>query len=118
MPSDLKRLPLRGLVVVIVGLAAPLASHAQESLLERDGLPILTKQCLGCHGGLRQKGGLDMRTVPAMLKGGKAGPALKPRDADGSEMWKRIASDETPAGDNKLSAVENNYIKQWIAAGR
>ena len=37
----------------------------------RDVLPILTKQCLGCHSGLRQKGGLDMRTIPAMLKGGR-----------------------------------------------
>src|SRR5436305_14853637 len=117
MPSDLKRLPLRGLVVVIVGLAAPLASHAQESLLERDVLPILTKQCLGCHGGLRQKGGLDMRTVPAMLKGGKSGPALKTGDAGASEMWKRITADEMPPGEKKLSAAEKHLIKQWIANG-
>src|SRR5436305_11249192 len=106
MPSDLKRLPLRGLVVVIVGLAAPLASHAQESLLERDVLPILTKQCLGCHGGLRQKSGLDMRTIPAMLKGGKSGPAVIAGDADASAMWQRIAADEMPPGDKKLSGAE------------
>ena len=48
-----------------VFLASPVPGRAQESLLERDVLPILTKQCLGCHGGLRQKGGLDMRTIPA-----------------------------------------------------
>src|SRR5436305_15205850 len=114
MPSDLKRLPLRGLVVVIVGLAAPLASHAQESLLERDVLPILTKQCLGCHGGLRQKGGLEMRTIPAMLKGGKSGPAVKSGDASASEMWQRIASDDMPPGDKKLTTAEKVLIKPWI----
>jgi len=97
-------------------LASPVLGHAQESLLERDVLPILTKQCLGCHGGLRQKGGLDMRTIPLMLKGGKTGPALKAGDVNASEMWKRIAADEMPPGEKKLSATEKNHIKQWIAA--
>jgi hypothetical protein len=61
-----KKLALRALAIVF--LAAPAQGRAQESLLERDVLPILTKQCLGCHGGLRQKGGLEMRTLQALLK--------------------------------------------------
>ena len=32
-------------------------------------------------------------------------------------MWKRIATDEMPPGDKKLSAAEKNHIKQWIANG-
>jgi len=91
--------------------------RAEESLLERDVLPILTKQCLGCHGGLRQKGGLDMRTIPLMLKGGESGPALKSGDANGSEIWKKIASDEMPPNEKKLSPAEKAAIKQWIASG-
>jgi hypothetical protein len=91
--------------------------RAEDSLFERDVLPVLTKQCLGCHGGLRQKGGLDMRTIPLIQKGGKSGPAVKVGDANASEMWKRIAADEMPPGDKKLSAAEKNSIKQWIANG-
>lgn len=107
-----------GLVVASIAIVlAPVPGMAQESLLERDVLPILTKQCLGCHGGLRQKGGLDMRTIPAMLKGGKAGPAVKAGDAVGSELWKRVASDEMPPGDKKLSPAEKALLKQWIDAG-
>lgn len=49
-------------------------AHADEPLLERDVLPILARQCLGCHGGLRQKGGLDLRTIPSMLKGANLEP--------------------------------------------
>jgi hypothetical protein len=94
-------------------VAKPL--HAQESLLERDVLPILAKQCLGCHGGLRQKGGLDMRTVPLMLKGGKSGPAIVAGDPDASAMWRRIADEEMPPGEKKLSAAEKVLIKKWIA---
>src|SRR5208282_5018446 len=56
------------LALSLLMLTLPESGRAEDSLLERDVLPILTKQCLGCHGGLRQKGGLDMRTIPAMLK--------------------------------------------------
>src|SRR5271169_6385986 len=100
------------IAIAILFLAAPVFGNAQESLLERDVLPILTKQCLGCHGGLRQKGGLEMRTIPAMLKGGRSGPAVKSGDALASEMWKRIAADEMPLGEKKLSAAEKAVIKR------
>lgn len=117
MFRDRKRLTLRASALLIAFLAAPALGGAQESLLERDVLPILTKQCLACHGGLRQKGGLDMRTIPLMLKGGKSGPAVKAGDVHASELWQRIAADEMPPGEKKLSAVEKNHFKQWIANG-
>ena len=117
MCENLKRQAICAIALWTAFQAFPVQGIAQESLLERDVLPILTKQCLACHGGLRQKGGLDMRTVPAMLKGGKSGPALKTGDADASEMWQRIAADEMPPGDKKLSASEKNHIKQWIDNG-
>jgi mono/diheme cytochrome c family protein len=101
----------------ILGLLGPANARADESLLERDVLPILTKQCLGCHGGLRQKGGLDLRTIASMLKGGKSGPAIKAGDPGGSEMWARIAADEMPPTEKKLSAADRAAIKQWITAG-
>ncbi len=104
------------LVLSLALLPVP-ALRADDPLLERDVLPVLAKQCLGCHGGLRQKGGLDLRTVPAMLKGGESGPALKSRDAAASEMWRRIESDEMPPNDKKLTVGEKAAIKGWIAAG-
>jgi len=94
-----------------------LLAASGESLLEGDVLPILTKNCLGCHGGLRQKGGLDMRTVALMLKGGKSGPAVKSGDAASSAMWTRVEADEMPPGERKLSAAEKAHLKNWIAAG-
>jgi mono/diheme cytochrome c family protein len=114
MPSS----PLRFLVTVsLVALAIPATARTEESLLERDVLPVLTRQCLGCHGGLRQKGGLDLRTLPAMLQGGKSGPAVKAGSLDASEMWNRIAADEMPPHEKKLSAAEKTAIRQWIASG-
>lgn len=106
-------------MTVVFSLLAPLAVLAEQPLLERDVLPILTKNCMGCHGGIRQQGGLDLRTLPAMLAGGDSGPAIEPSHADKSELWKRIASDEMPEGDDreKLTAEHKAIIKAWIDAG-
>jgi hypothetical protein len=107
----------RTVVALALALLPVPAARADDPLLERDVLPVLTKQCLGCHGGLRQKGGLDLRTIPAMLKGGESGPAVKPRDAAASELWKRVESDEMPPHEKKLTAEEKAALKGWIAAG-
>ena len=111
---------LTGLLApVLLILVIPSLVTAEDSLLERDVLPILTKNCMGCHGGLHQKGGLDLRTLPGMLKGGESGPAIESGHADRSTLWKQIASDEMPAGDDrqKLSKAEKSTIKAWIDAG-
>lgn len=106
-----------GLVLIGLTALAPSAAAQDTVTFEQDILPVLTKQCLGCHGGLRQKGGLDMRTIPLMLKGGKNGPAVKSGDVNGSALWQRIASDEMPPGETKLSLADKALIKQWIAKG-
>ena len=106
------------LAVALSGSTRMMA-QAGEPLLERDILPILTKNCMGCHGGLVKKGGLDLRTLPAMLAGGESGPAIASRQAGKSELWKRISADEMPAGDDreKLTAKEKAAIKAWIDGG-
>ncbi len=106
-------------MTVLCALVAPRAAFTKEPLLERDVLPILTKHCMGCHGGLHQEAGLDLRTLPAMLAGGESGSALQPGNAERSELWKRIANDEMPWGDDreKLSTEAKATIKAWIDAG-
>jgi hypothetical protein len=105
--------------LAFLALFAPYATHlrADEVRFEHDVLPILTKQCLGCHGGLRQKGGLDLRTLASLKIGGKTGPAAKAGDADHSLLWTRIDKDEMPPGERKLSREEKQAIRKWIAEG-
>jgi hypothetical protein len=86
-------------------------------LFERDILPLFTKHCLVCHGGLKQKASLDMRTIPALLKGGESGAAVKPGHADVSKLWQLIANDEMPKDGEKLSAEQKKLVHEWIAAG-
>ena len=48
-------------------------------VFEKDILPIFNSKCIFCHGDKKKKGGLDMRTVALMMKGGDTGSSTRPR---------------------------------------
>lgn len=101
-------------LVTMVTASAP--AGAEQVTFERDVLPILTSNCLGCHGGLKQKGDLDLRSIPAMLKGGKSGSAVKAGDIEGSLLWEMVESGEMPPTQKKLTAADKEVMRRWIAA--
>lgn len=95
---------------------APAGSKAGPTF-ETDVLPILNAHCLQCHGGVHQKNDLDLRTLASVLKGGKSGAVIVPGKPDESLLWKKIARDEMPKTDNKVSEASKKLIRAWIAAG-
>ena len=93
-------------------------------LTQEDVLPILFTRCVVCHGGREQKGGLDLRTRQAMLKGGKSGPAIVPGKPEKSLLIKRIHDRDMPPpkllvdfGIRPVEAGEFETIRRWISAG-
>ena len=110
--------------IVQMILAAVLACWTSQALavealkFETDVRPILKASCFHCHGedGV-QKGELDVRLVRLMTGGGKSGAALKPGDVEASLLWEKIASDEMPKGEKKLSAEDKQLIREWIEQG-
>src|SRR5262245_1182806 len=46
--------------------------------------PVLANRCFKCHGAEKQKNGLRLDSLEAMLKGGITGPAVKPGQPDES----------------------------------
>jgi mono/diheme cytochrome c family protein len=93
--------------------------RAQESPpFERDVWPILAANCVVCHGAEKPKGGLDLRTVSAMVRGGEGGPAIVPHDAEASPIVERVLAGEMPPGDKrKLTDDELTILRNWIRAG-
>lgn len=82
--------------------------------------PILTSHCTGCHGGERQKGGIALHTLDAIVAGGDSGPAfVAGRPAD-SEIIRRISSPESqrghmpPKGKPQLTQEHIRAIEAWI----
>ena len=85
---------------------------------ERDVRPILKAMCFHCHGEDEiKKGGLDLRLVRLMRHGGKSGPVLSGGHIEQSLLWEKIASDDMPDGEKKLTSGETRTIRQWIAQG-
>jgi hypothetical protein len=85
-------------------------------------LPIFRAKCISCHGGRKTKGGLDLRTVAALLEGGESGSGFKPGNVEESVLWSYIVTDKMPPGkkkrkkNKKLTSEEKNLIRQWILA--
>lgn len=92
-------------------------SLAAQDFFQEKVAPILTQNCVGCHGARVQRGGLDLRSLDAVLKGGGRGPAISPGNAEKSLLYRLVTHQEEPAmpvGADKLGAADIAVIAQWI----
>lgn len=78
--------------------------------------PVIIDNCTKCHGGVKQKGGLDLRTIEAALEGGETDTALIPGDADKSPLYQVVQVDSDPHMPPKkqLPDEEIAALKTWI----
>ena len=80
--------------------------------------PIFKAHCFHCHGEAGDvQGGLDVRLVRLLSKGGESGPAFTAGDHKKSFLFERIESQEMPPGEKKLSPTEIATIARWIDQG-
>lgn len=86
--------------------------------------PILLLRCATCHGRQIQQGGLDVRSIASLLKGGKSGPAVIPGEPSQSLLLKRIRAEEMPPRKDlakysvkPMTDAEIETVQKWIAAG-
>ena len=111
---------LRRRLGVLVGLTGCLAMAAwgQTPRFERDVLPILTANCLSCHGGTSMAG-LDLRTARSALKGSHNGPVIVKGNLENSLLYQRVSKREMPppAFKQNLGDAEIETIRRWIEGG-
>ncbi len=106
-------------VAVMAGEPTRPAAAAVD--FRRDIQPILTRACLGCHGGAKHKGGLRLDSGPNLRKGGDSGAVVKPGDAAHSRLFQLVAGLDPdlkmpPKGD-RLSKAEVSRLRAWIDQG-
>jgi mono/diheme cytochrome c family protein len=88
-------------------------------------LPVLKAKCVVCHGEDRKKlkGGLDLTTRTALLKGGDSGPAVVGGKPGDSPLLKAVARTDAdvpampPKEADRLSDAEVAAVRDWIAGG-
>ncbi|HEY1190419.1 MAG TPA: DUF1549 domain-containing protein, partial [Gemmata sp.] len=86
---------------------------------EKKVRPVLVEKCVSCHGPEKQKGGLRVDSLAALLQGGESGPALVPGKPNESLLFRVLAHDgelKMPPK-NKLPAAEIAAVKVWVQAG-
>ena len=83
--------------------------------------PILTKNCVGCHGATNPKGGINLSTYDGVIKGGTdgaivtAGDPLKSKLVDA--LRARNGAMQMPKGAAPLAETDIKQIEDWITAG-
>src|SRR5580765_4840605 len=82
----------------------------------KDIQPIFQKSCIECHGPEKQKGKLRLDSKEAAFKGGKDGVAIVPKQADKSELYRRITlprdhDDIMPNKGEPLTKTQTDLIR-------
>jgi hypothetical protein len=106
----------------------PSASSASDaayvgSVYMRAIHPIFDAKCVACHGSSKEQSGLRLDLYELLIKGGKDGAVITPRNPDGSLLLQRVTlspSDKhfMPAeGRTPLTPDEISTIRAWIQAG-
>ena len=82
-----------------ISLAASPAA-AQSVTFERDVLPILTANCLSCHGGtsIYTQAGLDLRTINSVMRGSLNGPVVVKGSPEKSLLYQKVSNACDAAG--------------------
>jgi hypothetical protein len=83
------------------------------------GIPVLERECQGCHGATQQMSKLDLRSRESMLRGGSRGPAVVPGNAEASLLYRVLtgADGRQMPPSKRLPADMIAGIKNWIDAG-
>src|SRR5215471_5606785 len=111
----------RGLVaaILVLSVGAGWALAREVVSFDKDILPILSSNCLKCHGEKLQLSKLDLRSRSGLLKGGNHGPAVVPGNAEASRLYRLVSGKENPSMplDGKLSDAQVATLRDWINQG-
>jgi hypothetical protein len=97
----------------------PACATADESLFKDKIAPLLSQRCLSCHHGTKARGGLDLSTKAALLKGGDRGPAIDRDSVADSPLLDAVRGPKPkmPRTGEPLSAAQVANLTKWVEAG-
>ncbi len=113
------------LALMLAGWTARGAASPQPVVFNRDVRPILSDNCLACHGfdAGKRKAGLRLDTAEGATAVHDGRQAVKPGDLKASELWRRINSTDAkvkmppPESGKQLKAGQIAALGAWIEAG-
>src|SRR5206468_7065274 len=94
-----RTLLLPALAAGLLVCRSPAASQSparKATTVTEGAMRLLYANCLGCHSADKHKGGLQLASRAAALKGGDDGPVLVPGKPDKSLLLKALSADADP----------------------
>jgi uncharacterized membrane protein len=82
--------------------------------------PLLTANCVKCHGAQNPKAGIDLTSYASVMKGGTQGPIVKPGDPAGSMLVMALrgkGAKQMPVGAPPLPESDIAKFEAWIKDG-
>lgn len=112
---------MRSCLIILFSFCSAVSLQAADAgalTFEKDIRPIFRAHCFDCHGATEElEGGLDLRLVRFLEKGGDSGAAIVRGNAEQSYLLERIVSGEMPPGDARVPEHEVAILKQWLEQG-
>lgn len=99
--------------------AAPVATSENRVSFARDVWPVLKANCVSCHRPSKLKGGLDLTSMAALIKGGDNGPLIHTDTPADSPLLTAISGEdpEMPPEGEPLTPDEVALVSRWVADG-
>ncbi len=118
---------LSGLFLLAFASSGSPAQAENRIDFARDIRPVLNAKCTGCHGGVKQAGGVSFvyENQVVNFEGETGNPVVVPGDVDASELFFRITLpaddvDRMPPAEEHPKGLNENEIalfRQWIEEG-
>ena len=92
----------------------------QRAAFDKEIMPLFTARCVQCHGAGKPMGGLDLRSLSALLKGSVNGAVVLEGFSEKSLLVRKVASRNMPppgAGE-PLTEDQIQAIRKWIDKGQ
>ena len=112
------------LTSVAAGVQAAPPDGGADRLFATRVLPALKDKCFACHGGdpAKIKGGFDLTSRDALLKGGDSGPAVVPGKPSDSPVVAAVARTDPdtampPKENDKLTPEQVEAVRMWVEGG-
>jgi hypothetical protein len=104
----------------LLSFALAMACARAVAPVEPAALGLLEEHCVQCHNPQKTKGGLDLSTREALVRGGETGPAISPGKWPDSFLLQTLrheADPHMPHKKPKLPEAAIRQIEEWLAAG-
>jgi cytochrome c553 len=107
------------LAVCFLTSAGGVVATTPDEQFEKVVRPLLVEKCGGCHGEKKQKGGLRLDSLAAMLEGGESGPAVVPGKPEQSLLVTAVRHSELlkMPPKEKLLPADVAALAAWVKAG-